>query len=90
MQLNKKIIMISTAAAISASAYSSTYGKLDLGASIPFNTKLANNIDASFKPAIAFTSSIDYAFNQNYRLYDKQNDRVEGNKILSTDTISDQ
>lgn len=87
MQLNKKIIMISIATAISASAYSSPYGQLDLGASIPFNTELANNIDASFKPAIVFTSGIDYAFNQNYRRYDKHNDQIEGNKILPTDTI---
>lgn len=73
--ISKKFLMTAAGVAISCSVYASPYIELDLGASIPFNSKASislndeiANTDASYKPTIAFTSAVGYAFNQNFRV----------------------
>ncbi len=64
----KKILMTAAGAAISSSLYASPYVELDLGASIPLDSKIIDNADASYNPTIAVTSAVGYAFNQNFRV----------------------
>lgn len=64
----KKILMTAAGVAISSSLYASTYVELDLGASIPLDSKIIDNADASYNPTIAVTSAVGYAFNQNFRV----------------------
>ena len=64
----KKILKVVAGAAISSSVYASPYVELDLGASIPLDSKIIDDADASYKPTIAFTSAVGYAFNQNFRV----------------------
>ena len=64
----KKILMTAAGVAISSSLYASPYVELDLGASIPLDSKIIDNADASYNPTIAVTSAVGYAFNQNFRV----------------------
>lgn len=64
----KKILMTAVGVAISSSLYASPYVELDLGASIPLDSKIIDNADASYNPTIAVTSAVGYAFNQNFRV----------------------
>ena len=68
MLTNKKILMTAAGVAISSSLYASPYVELDLGASIPLDSKIIDNADASYNPTIAVTSAVGYAFNQNFRV----------------------
>ena len=60
--------MTAAGVAISSSLYASPYVELDLGASIPLDSKIIDNADASYNPTIAVTSAVGYAFNQNFRV----------------------
>jgi opacity protein-like surface antigen len=64
----KKILMTAAGVAISSSVYASPYVELNLGASIPLDSKIIDNADASYTPTIAVTSAVGYAFNQNFRV----------------------
>jgi opacity protein-like surface antigen len=64
----KKILMTAAGVAISSSVYASPYVELNLGASIPLDSKIIDNADASYNPTIAVTSAVGYAFNQNFRV----------------------
>jgi opacity protein-like surface antigen len=69
MKLINKVLIITAAAAISTSVFSSPYVELDLGASIPFNSMLGDRAeDASYKPTVALTTAFGYALNQNLRV----------------------
>ena len=64
----KQILMAAAGVAISSSVYASPYVELNLGASIPLDSKIIDNADASYNPTIAVTSAVGYAFNQNFRV----------------------
>ena len=64
----KQILMAAAGLAISSSVYASPYVELDLGASIPLDSKIIDDADASYNPTIAVTSAVGYAFNQNFRV----------------------
>jgi opacity protein-like surface antigen len=64
----KQILMAAAGLAISSSVYASPYVELDLGASIPLDSEIIDDADASYKPTIAVTSAVGYAFNQNFRV----------------------
>jgi opacity protein-like surface antigen len=64
----KQILMAAAGLAISSSVYASPYVELDLGASIPLDSEIIDDADASYNPTIAFTSAVGYAFNQNFRV----------------------
>ena len=68
MRTIKQILMVAAGVAISSLVYASPYVELDLGASIPLDSKIIDNADASYNPTIAVTSAVGYAFNQNFRV----------------------
>ena len=90
----KQILMAAAGLAISSSVYASPYVELDLGASIPLDSEIIDDADASYKPTIAVTSAVGYAFNQNFRVdleYGYQEadiDRIAGVNVVGAASLT--
>lgn len=70
--MNTKILCIAASMAVlSSTAFAASYVEVNLGASIPMDTKfkqdLSSDAKLSFKPTVAVTAALGYAFNNGLR-----------------------